>query len=196
MLRNVRLYVLDFGEPGQRLQIILLDTRSYVTPWLESGVEGQFKKNWNPRSTVLGAAQWRWLEAELRKEAEFRVIVSPLQVAANTWPGARWGLFPLERQRLFDTIRDAKAQKVLIVSGNRGFGAIGKVDLVKGYGPLYDLTVGPFNGQTAVREDDFHYVGDAAAAPNFGLLEWDWSRKTLKIQLRGESGRVFEEIQL
>lgn len=184
------------GAPGQRVQIIMLDTRFYATPWLDTGVDGEFKKNWNRSDSLLGTGQWSWLESELRKDAEYRVIVSPLQMAANTGGQERWGLFPLDRQKFFDTLRATNAKKVVIVSGNRGFGSMGKVDLLEGYGPLYDMTVGPMNGETGKREKDFHYVGGALEAFNFGLLEWDWKNKTVHMKLVDESGKTAQEMKL
>lgn len=182
------------GPPGQRVQILMLDTRFYTTPWLTSGAE--FKKNWNASDSLLGAGQWGWLEAELRKDADFRIVVSPLQMAGNFSNQERWGLFPLDRQKFFDTLRAARAKKVLIVSGNRGFGTLGKVDLLEGYGHLYDLTVGPLNGDVSSREKDFHYIGKAVEGPNFGLVEWDWKNRSVKVKLVDDGGTVVQEIRL
>lgn len=182
------------GPPGQRVQILMLDTRFHATPWLTSGAE--FKKNWNGTDSLLGKDQWSWLEAELRKEADFRIVVSPLQLAANFSNQERWGLFPLDRQRFFDTLRAVRAKKVLVVSGGRGFGTLGKVDLLEGYGPLYDLTVGPLNGDVSRREKDFHYVGKALEGPNFGLVEWDWKKRSVRVKLVDASGTVVEEVKL
>nr|BFD67271.1 hypothetical protein HAGR004_22930 [Bdellovibrio sp. HAGR004] len=184
------------GAPGKRVQFIMLDTRFYATPWLSAGADGEFKKNWNKTDSLLGSGQWAWLESELRKDAEYRVIVSPLQMAANSGGWERWGLFPLDRQKFFDTLRATKAHKVVVVSGNRGFGSLGKVDLLEGYGPLYDMTVGPLNGATTTREDDFHYVGKAVSALNFGLIEWDWKKKKVKLMLMDESNQPVESLSL
>lgn len=184
------------GTPGQRVQIIMLDTRFYGTPWLEAGPEGKFEKNWSKSSTLLGNSQWKWLESELRKSADYRVIVSPLQLAANSGNGTRWGLFPLDRQKLFDTLRATNAKKVVLVSGHRGFGSMGKVDLLEGYGPLYDMTVGPLNGVASSREQDFHYVGKAVESANFGVIEWDWKKRAVKLKLMDSSNTPVQELNL
>lgn len=173
------------GPKGQRLQLILLDTRFYSAPLREEN--GEFKKNWRKKDSRLGKEQWKWLESELRKEADFRIIVSPVQMAANSYPGERWGLSPLERQRLFDTLRETKAHNVLFVSGNRSLGAIGKVDMID-YGPLYDVTVGPFNGTAATSEKDWHYVGKQVEEPNFGMIELDWKKREAHIKILNRDG--------
>lgn len=52
------------------LQVILLDTRYHRDPVFSDG-------------TVLGEAQWRWLEAELKgPESEVTIIASSIQVTA------------------------------------------------------------------------------------------------------------------
>lgn len=184
------------GPPGQRLQLIFLDTRYYVTPWLPGEKSGQFKKNWHKSSSLLGEAQWTWLASELRKPADYRVIVSPLQIAANSGYRERWGLFPLDRQRLFDTLRAAKARKVVVVSGGRGFGTFAKVMLEKGYGPLYDMTVGPVNYLGNKRENDFHYFGKYTSSSNFGLIEWDWERKKMQLKIVDDKNLVVQDLTL
>ncbi|WP_415061980.1 alkaline phosphatase D family protein [Bdellovibrio sp.] len=173
------------GPKGQRLQLILLDTRFYSAPLREEN--GEFKKNWRKKDSRLGKEQWKWLESELRKEADYRIIVSPVQMAANSYPGERWGLSPLERQRLFDTLREVKAHNVLFISGNRSLGAIGKVDMID-YGPLYDVTVGPFNGTAATSEKDWHYVGKQVEEPNFGMIELDWKKREAQIKILNRAG--------
>ncbi|KHD88028.1 MAG: hypothetical protein OM95_10910 [Bdellovibrio sp. ArHS] len=183
------------GPPGKRVQIIVLDTRFYATPWTESGVDGKFKKNWSKSASLLGTSQWNWLASELKKDSDFKVIVSSLQVAANSDDGERWGLYPHDRQKLFDTIRNAGAKKVIIVSGNRNFGALGKVDM-DNYGPLYDLTVGPFNESVMSAEKDRHYIGDAVNSENFGLLEWDWKHRTLHLKILDQENKVSKELSL
>lgn len=183
------------GPAGKRVQIIVLDTRYYATPWTENGSDGKFKKNWSKSASLLGAQQWNWLANELKKESDFKVIVSSLQLAANTDEGERWGLYPHDRQKLFDTIRNAGAKKVVVVSGNRNFGALGKVDM-ENYGPLYDLTVGPFNDSVMNSEKDRHYIGDSVASENFGMLEWDWQRQTLHLKIFDRDNKLAKDLRI
>jgi alkaline phosphatase D len=184
------------GERGRRVQIIMLDTRYYLTPLSNSTVPGEFNKNWRTKASFLGPKQWKWLRAQLKKPANYRVIVSPVQLAANSWPGVRWGLFPVDRQRIFDSLRNAKANKVLFVSGGRGFGSFGKVDLFNNYGSLFDMTVGPVNGQISKREEDFHYVGNSVEAINYGLIELDWESKTLMVKLMNSMNIPVQSLKL
>ena len=77
-----------------------------------------------PAKTMLGATQWAWLAGELRKPAEMRLMVSSTQVLAEGHGWERWGNIPLERQKLFDTIRDSGAKGVVLLSGDRHIGAL------------------------------------------------------------------------
>ena len=47
--------------------------------------------------TMLGNAQWKWLEQELEKPATFRIIASSIQFSAPFNGYESWSNFPLER---------------------------------------------------------------------------------------------------
>lgn len=71
-----------FGSGDQRLQVIMLDARYHRSPTFSDygGCEGD-------GSTVLGEAQWVWLEQELAKPSEIKVIGSGIQVLAPVHRG-------------------------------------------------------------------------------------------------------------
>ena len=56
-----------FGPAGRRTQVIILDPR------YNRDDEG-------PESDTLGENQWQWLEAELKKPADLRFVISGFQV--------------------------------------------------------------------------------------------------------------------
>ena len=98
-----------FGPEGKRLQIILLDTRTFKGPYVKDerskeekaklNIRGQYLPNSDPKAALLGGAQWAWLEEELRKPADLRLIVSSTQVVSDEKGMEEWGNFPLERKR-------------------------------------------------------------------------------------------------
>ena len=96
-----------FGPPGQRVQVIVLDTRSFRSRILRDTVrlpgDGGYTPDPDPAKTMLGAAQWQWLEAQLRQPAEVRLLVSSIQVLAEGHRWERWGNLPAERERLVRT---------------------------------------------------------------------------------------------
>ena len=111
------------------MQVILLDTRwfrSALKPSDDRGKPGKerYLPDADPAKTMLGEAQWRWLEEQLRQPAELRLLVSSIQVVAEGHGWERWGNFPLERQRLYRLIADTRAQGVVFLSGDRHVGAL------------------------------------------------------------------------
>ena len=111
------------GPEGRRVQFLLLDTRSFRSP-LKSEVRE--KKKWyvpndDPNATVLGEAQWKWLEEELKKPAEVRIVCSSIQVLATGHRFEKWENHPKERERLL-TMIDGKVD--LILSGDRHHGGV------------------------------------------------------------------------
>ena len=66
--------------------MILLDTRSFRSPLKtvpkeQAMLGGVYVPDDDPAKTMLGAAQWQWLENELRRPAELRKVVSSIKFA-------------------------------------------------------------------------------------------------------------------
>lgn len=188
------------GPPGKRVQFILLDTRYFRT---ELGKAGQPLPGFRARpyvpsdsdtATMLGEAQWKWLEQELRKPAEVRFIASSIQVLSDDHPFEKWGNFPRERQKLFDVIRKTEASGVILLSGDRHLGDISVDPEAVGY-PLYDITASGLNqANSGWRRPEPNSLGVAQLAygNHFGSIEIDWSLSDplIKLQLRHEDGEV------
>lgn len=183
-----------FESNGQKIQVIMLDTRFYSTALVSDG-QGSYKKNWKNGATLLGASQWAWLKSELQKKADLRIVVSPLQIGANSFGGKRWGTFPYERQRFFDLLRATNVHNLIMVSGGRGFASLAKVDLID-YSPLYDVTVGPLNAQTIEAEQDRHYVQAPVSQMSFATIEWKGNNKTVSVNMIGDQGQKIQSLQV
>ena len=118
-----------FGPPGQRVQIIVLDLRSFrssLKPTDERGAAGKerYLPDPDPAKTMLGEAQWTWLGERLREPADLRLLVSSIQVLPEGHGWERWGNLPLERERLLELIEASGAGGVVILSGDRHLGAL------------------------------------------------------------------------
>lgn len=91
------------GPSGKRVQIVVLDTRSFRSP-LEDGnfpkdqrVEGRpgpYRPSIDAKTTLLGPDQWAWLERTLQQPAEVRIIVTSIQLIADDHRFEKWGNFP------------------------------------------------------------------------------------------------------
>lgn len=183
------------GPEGKRVQIIMLDTRYFRSP-LKRDPEGKrgYVGDTNPESTFLGSAQWTWLAEELKKPAEIRLVMSSIQVLPPDHMFEKWMNFPLERERLFKTIKDANANGVIFLSGDRHLGELSMMDAEVGY-PLYDLTASAINrSQKNWRplEANSNRVWTVNVGNNFGFIEVDWKQAdpAIKLQLRGEGNEV------
>jgi alkaline phosphatase D len=192
-----------FGKAGRRVQVILLDTkynRSQVKPdpvpkeeRLKSGKVGGYIPDSDPTKTHLGEEQWAWLEEELKKPAEIRLVVSSTQVIPNQKGMDEWGNFPLERQRLFDLINSTNAAGVILLSGNVHFAELSKNSETP-Y-PLYELTS---SGMTHVEERygkavNSYRVAGPFIEHNFGLVEIDWNAQpfpTITLKVLGEKNTI------
>lgn len=172
-----------FGPPGRRVQIILLDTRSFRGPLRRAAksdeplLGGPYRPNPDPHSTMLGEAQWRWLREQLTQPAELRLIASSIQFVSEFSGGEAWANLPLEKQRMLDLLRETRAAGVLFVSGDRHWSELSRMDGPSGY-PLYDLTSSaltenhprgtPTPNRYRALEKTYHEV-------NVGHVHVDWS---------------------
>ena len=192
------------GEPGSRVQIILLDTRYFRDKLDRNKLSNEEKKAKNivgwyqptkdTTRTMLGEKQWKWLEEELRKEADVRVIVSSIQVVSWEKGMECWGNMPHERDRLFKLIETTRANGAFFISGDVHFTELSKSD--EGPYPLYDLTSSGLNqrpgktwytGVNKYRLKDKFYV-----ERNFGVIRIDWAGEetTLSLEARTEQGET------
>lgn len=187
-----------FGPVGKRVQVILLDTRYHRSPLKprpanQPGV-GRYIPDETPGKTMLGEAQWRWLEAQLREPAEVRLLASSIQVVAEDHGWEKWMNLPRERERLFTLLRETGATGVLFLSGDRHLAELSMMDGGVGY-PLYDLTASGMNNASKVwrpYEVNRHRVGTMNWGNNFGLITIDWSPSdpVIALQIRDEDGQI------
>ena len=196
------------GEEGSRVQIILLDTR-YFRDNLDRGtlsgeerreqnVVGWYQPTDDTSRTLLGEAQWQWLEEQLQVEAEVR-IVSSIQVVSWEKGMECWGNMPHERDRLFNLIESTDAQGAFFISGDVHFTELSLSD--EGPYPLYDLTSSGLN-QSPGRNwhtsiNSYRLEGMMYSGRNFGLIQINWAGDdtTITLQGRNEAGEpVYEQV--
>ena len=188
-------YARTYGPEGRRVQIIMLDTRSFRSPLTRKTETfphwGKYEPDPAPSRTMLGAQQWRWLETELRKPAEIRLVVSSIQVLAEGHGWERWGNLSAERDRLIALIEKTGATGVIMLSGDRHMGAVYEREIA---GPrlIAELTASSINRSYGPSKDAVGppLVSDRYHAENYGLIEIDWAARTLRLSLKGLSGKT------
>lgn len=185
-----------FGPRGKRVQIILLDMRYFKEisarrphPATEAEKEarnivGVYQPIEDPTATLLGEAQWAWLEHQLRQEADLRIIASSSQVVAYEKRMECWGNYPHERRRLFDLIEKTGASGTMFISGDVHFSEVSRTK--EGPYPLYDFTSSGMthsNPQWAQAINSYR-IGEAYAGHNAALIHIDWDRANPAIVLQ------------
>lgn len=175
----------------QTVKILVLDTRYFRTA-LKKDPSG--KKRYLPTSegTMLGTAQWQWLENELNSsKASFNIIVSSIQFLSNKHGFESWGNMPHEVGRLKKIIVRSKAKNVIILSGDRHIAEISK-DTLSNKAPLLDITSsGLTHAYTGFHGEENPYrVSKVVAQKNFGVLYFDFDRNQVLVEIRGEENAL------
>jgi len=183
----------QFGTAGQQVQIILLDTRWFrsrlkVTDQRDAPGKERYVPDTDPQKTMLGDAQWQWLEMQLRQPADVRLIVSGVQVMAEGHGWESWRNFPLEVEKLGQVIQRANAKGVVFLSGDRHIGAIYKSNRHANY-PLYELTSsGMTHAWADAKEAGPNRIGDLITQNHFALIEFDWPQKQIWLGFQNAQG--------
>jgi alkaline phosphatase D len=192
------------GPEGRRVQVILLDTRFFRSDlkraaWTKDRPPlGGYLPDDNLDKTILGEAQWAWLEGELAKPADVRIVVSSTQVITTAHQFEGWTNFPVERNRLLETLRNREASGLVILSGDRHAAGIYKAEH-KGE-TMWELTssslnlaFGNDNDRSTAREPDAARVTKFFSEENYGLVDIDWKAKTLTMTLKGNTSATLAE---
>ena len=187
-----------FGAEGQRVQVIVLDTRFFrseleTMPYsLERPPMGPYVPSDDASKTMLGEAQWKWLEAELAKPADLRIIASSVQVITDAHDYENWENLPLERQKLYRMLAGREESGMVLLSGDRHAGGIytDKPEAAGGE-QIWELTSSSLNysfsstERNTAREPDDKRVTDFISEENFGLIDIDWKARTFTMTMLG-----------
>ena len=196
----------EFGPAGRRVQIILLDTRYFRSELIrmkviENRILGRYAENPDPKATILGEEQWTWLEAQLQKPADIRVIASSIQILAKDHFWERWQNFPKERDRFFELLKLTKAQNVVLLSGDRHLAEVMEMKPDDPLSPGYricEITSSGLN-QTFDRggsEPNRYRIGDNFTGANFGLLSIDWQSGSIHAEICDLEGKPVLETRI
>lgn len=186
-----------FGPEGMRVQVILLDTRTFRSPLRRAAdpgpLPGPYVPEPDPTKTMLGPAQWDWLRDQLAQPAELRLIGSSVQVLAEGHRFERWGNLPAERARLLDLIAETGGARVIFLSGDRHVGALYR----RAAEPfdLYEITASGINMTWAANRDAGPLrLGAVYGAENFGTIDIDWWTGEVRLAVRAMNGEPVRQV--
>lgn len=171
---------------GHRLQIILLDTRTFRDPLTRgrlSSWKNDYIPNPDPQKTILGEAQWAWLKQRLEEPADFRIICTSIQFAHqhNGWES--WTNLPSEVYKMVDLIKETRAEGIVFISGDVHWGELSVLKIRDAY-PLHDLTASGLNRTWDTVEPNQNREGEVYRQHHYGCIEFDWAAENPTITLR------------
>jgi len=181
-----------------RINLIVLDTRYFRTALTPSAdPDKRYDPNPDEEGTILGDAQWTWLEKELNtSKADFNLIVSSIQVLSTEHGFETWGNMPHEVEKLKKVISASEAKGVVILSGDRHISEFSKTTMQGLNYPLIDFTssgmthsYSSFDGEP----NKFRH-GDVVSDLSFGVLKFNFEAKTINMQMRGDDNILQQEL--
>lgn len=177
------------GSGDNLVKIILLDAR-YFRDTLER-IDRVYQINQN--GEVLGEAQWKWLEEELKNSpAKINLISSGVQILPTEHAYEKWANFPKERERLLDLIAKSGAKTPVLLSGDRHIAEVMKLTDSRFPKGIYEITSsGLTHTWSEISPEPNQYrIGQLIAKLNYGLALIDWKKQEVTFQIKGENGAL------
>ena len=190
-----------FGPAGKRVQVILLDTRYFRSPMKKVAkdkamIGGTSAPTDDESTTILGAAQWSWLEKVLREPADLRIVVSSIQFAPEAHGGESWANFPHEKRRMLSLL---KGHTAVVLSGDRHWCEFSRDG-------VFDFTSSSMtqkHPRGTPTPNKYRVVPKTYHLPNVGHLHIEWAAATITVKVIAEDGEAkieqrvpFTELQI
>ena len=181
-----------FSSGGKTLQLILLDGRTFRDDLrtyrgeLHADDKYFYALDYFPHqttdSTLLGNEQWAWLENELKKPADLRIIGSGTQFSISYNGYEAWANFPHEQKRMLDLIKKTRANGVVFITGDVHYGEISRLQS-EGMYPVYDVTSSGITSTWSFPTPNANRIEGPIMDNHFGLLTIDWNKPDIEIKM-------------
>ncbi len=181
------IYKTEYIKTGDKtIQVLLLDVRSFRNnlllykkgdslPRKEYFYTPDYTPHTSPDSTLLGPAQWKWLEAELGKPADIRLICSGSQFGIEYNGYEAWANFPHEQKRMLELIKKTKASGVLFLTGDVHYAEISRL-AEDGLYPIYDVTASGITSTWDFATQNNNRIEGPVMDNHYGLLTITWEK--------------------
>lgn len=189
------IYHTEYIQQGDKMvQLILLDVRTFRNSLLLYDTTAKLpRKNYfytpdyqphtSKDSLLLGEAQWKWLEEELKKPADLRLICSGSQFSIEYNGYEAWANFPHEQQRMLDLIKSTKANAVMFLTGDVHYAEISKLES-PGLYPIYDVTSSGITSTWDFATLNKNRIEGPVMENHIGLLTIQWAKDpTIKMEI-------------
>lgn len=204
------IYTSHLYNSGEKIvQVILLDLRTFrdnLMPY-DGFLAGDSLHNYtldyspqtNPDSTLLGNAQWQWLESQLLEPADVRIIGSSTQFATEYNGYETWANYPTEQARFLDLIKKTKANGVVFISGDLHYAELSLINPDGMYG-IYDLTSSGLTEKWDFSVPNKNRIGTPVMDNQFGMIQFYLNTPDpyiiLEIIDRNNQTRIQQEVRL
>ena len=169
----------------KKFKFIFLDTRFFRSKL--KGKKSNYIENIEPDATILGNAQWTWLENELKSDFDFLFIFSSIQIIAKDHRFEKWSNFPNERAKLFELL-DQFNDKTILFSGDRHRAGIYRKN------GIIEVTSSSMNKPgSSFSETDSYLIGKTYPQENYGVLEI--LENTIHIKIKDIKGNTLNSIE-
>ncbi|MEW2921552.1 alkaline phosphatase D family protein [Muricauda sp. ANG21] len=189
----------NYETPEGKVKVLILDTRYFRSELVkDEDPDRRYQPNLDSDATVLGEAQWKWLQNELKtSDADFNLIMSSIQFLSREHGFETWGNFPKEVEKLENMIVDSKAKGVIILSGDRHISEFSKKTLSGMTYPLIDFTSSglthsyfSFSG-----EPNRYRVGEVISGKSYGIITLDLRNREVDFRIMGDNDVVLQELK-
>ncbi|MBW7883118.1 MAG: alkaline phosphatase family protein [Caldilineaceae bacterium] len=181
-----------YGPAGQRVQVILLDTRWDRSPIHRvSAAEyderkkvyaGPYTATTGPNARLLGEDQWRWLEDQLRQPAQFRIVATSIPFLQDGTGWETWANFPDERDRFLALMERTRANGVIFITGDTHRAQFSRLAQDVPY-PLWEVNSSGLTENWQWVAPDKNRVGTYYAEDNYGLIHINWTEADPELTL-------------
>ena len=169
----------------KKFKFIFLDTRFFRSKL--KGKKSNYIENIEPDATILGNAQWTWLENELKSDFDFLFIFSSIQIIAKDHRFEKWSNFPIERAKLFELLEKFN-DKTILFSGDRHRAGIYRKN------GIIEVTSSSMNKPgSSFSETDSYLIGETYPQENYGVLEI--LENTIHIKIKDIKGNTLNFIE-
>ena len=170
---------------NKKFKFIFLDTRFFRSKL--KGKKSNYIENIEPDATILGNAQWTWLENELKSDFDFLFIFSSIQIIAKDHRFEKWSNFPIERAKLFELLEKFN-DKTILFSGDRHRAGIYRKN------GIIEVTSSSMNKPgSSFNETDSYLIGKTYPQENYGVVEI--LENTIHIKIKDIKGKTLNTIE-
>ena len=169
----------------KKFKFIFLDTRFFRSKL--KGKKSNYIENIEPDATILGNAQWTWLENQLKSDFDFLFVFSSIQIIAKDHRFEKWSNFPNERAKLFELLEQFN-DKTILFSGDRHRAGIYRKN------GIIEVTSSSMNKPgSSFSETDSYLIGKTYPQENYGVLEI--LENTIHIKIKDIKGNTLNSIE-